>query len=487
LAGLALGGKYHLWLLFLIFLAGTVGDPVLLPQSRSRDVSALDQRAAQQNCESSHPGITYCVEDRGDIHVVIIDLESPDLRFEMVMAEDVTSVDTTRRERIEEMVNRPPYVDQSVLVAINADYFGWSHGPEGLTIKNGQRLDGEGGRQYNPYAVWRSSLAVSRLNQVSLGRKSEAELSAPRAYRQRFYNAAGGGPLILNAGVVIPNRVACTLERFPVGACRRLIQTAAGLSEDGRYLFLAVGEGRDIEGFARLLRDYGAHTAIKMDGGGSSQLWYDGAMRYDSDRAVGNALFVFRSPRARHDARVLDASRLTVAEPGEVFEVTFEIENTGFLDWEPDLGYRFKNVQGWPVIEPAYQRLPQPVPAGTTAQVRLNFVAPQHPGIYEAEWQLAYQTDAMGSRLWFAVVVVPAGSGATGFRQRVASQLVRWHAQAGFEQRWPDLRSELGWEICRQTEAELRKAIRATENDPRLSVASAVPTWWEPLCGPFGW
>ena len=246
------------------------------------------------NCESAYEGIHYCIEDDGDLHVVAIDLHDPHIRFEMVMADDVTSVETTHRERIEDIVNRQPYEDQDVAVAVNADYFGRRHGPEGLTVKNGRRLDADGDLGQNPNAVWRSSLTISRLNRVTLGRKSAEELEDPRAYRERFYNAVGGGPLILNYGVVIPNTVACLLERFPVGACRRKIQTAAGLSEDGRWLYLAVGEGRDIQGFARLFRDYGAFTALKLDGGGSSQLWYDGEMRHDTDRAVGKKTLAVR-------------------------------------------------------------------------------------------------------------------------------------------------------------------------------------------------
>ena len=253
------------------------------------------------NCTSRYEGIWYCVQDDGDIHLVIIDLHNPYIRFETVMADDVTSVNTDHRERVEDMVTRPPYADQPVVVAVNADYFGHTHGPEGLTVKNGQRLDGPG--LSNPNALWRSSLAISRLNRVSLGRKDAADLTDPLAFREHFYTAVGGAPLILSYGVVIPNTIACPMERFPVGACRRKIQTVAGLSRDGRWLYLAAGQGRDVEGFARLLRDYGAFTAIKLDGGGSSQLWYDGRMRHDSDRPVANALFVFYSPVPRHDLR----------------------------------------------------------------------------------------------------------------------------------------------------------------------------------------
>lgn len=442
---------------------------------------------SRSNCEASDNGTTYCTEDDGDIHVVIIDLEDPHIRFEMVMADDVSSVNTTQRERIEDMVSRPPYQDQGVVVAINADYFGQNHGPEGLTVKNGRRLDDYGGPVQNPNALWRSSLAISRLNRVSLGRKSAEDLDNPRAYRERFYNAIGGGPLILNYGVVIPNVVACPLERFPVGACRRTIQTAAGLSEDGRWLYLMVGEGRDIEGFARLLRDYGAFTAIKLDGGGSSQLWYDGRVRHDTDRPVGNALLVFHHPVPRHDARFTSPVDFPVVEPGERIAIDFEIENTGFLDWEPDLGYRFKNVQGWPVLGPAYQRLLQPVPAGSALSSSLTIIAPYRPGVYEAEWQLVRRADPIGPRLWFGVVVVPPDSADNGVKEQIETQLAGQRARSQFEREWPTLRPKLEQAIWREVENQLRAALDDTHGQINIGFSTRNAAWWMPLLRPLPW
>jgi uncharacterized protein YigE (DUF2233 family) len=463
----------------LLFVVVSAGEPIQVLSVAGADISRRD-------CESAYDGITYCVEDGGDIHVVVIDLNHPNIRFEMVMADDVTSVDTTHRERIEEMVARAAYQDQEIVIAVNADYFGQDHGPEGLTVKNGRRLDDDGGQRQNPYALWRSSLAISRLNRVSLGRKSAEELADPRAYRERFYNAVGGGPLILNHGVIIPNTVACLLERFPIGACRRTIQTAAGVSEDGRWLYLAVGEGRDIEGFARLLRDYGAFTAIKLDGGGSSQLWYDGRMRHDSERSVGNALLVLYNSVPRHDARFRSPVNFPVVEPGERVAIDFEIHNTGFLDWEPDLGYRFKNVQGWPVLGPAYQRLPKPIPAGRVLLSSLTINAPQRPGVYKAEWQLVRRAELIGPRQWFGVVVVPADGNGTALRAQIESRLAAWRSGPGFEREWPAVRQELERMIWREVENELRAALYGEESHG-TQMGATMGLWWMPLPRPLPW
>jgi hypothetical protein len=474
----------HLWWCLLVIpLVVHAGSRI----ARATSAAPASLPAIQSNCTSTHDGITYCLEDAGDIHVVIIDLENPHVRFEMVMAEDVTSVDTTRRERIEEIVGRPPYQQQEVVVAINADYFGLRHGPEGFSVKNGRRLDGGGTQNNNPHAIWRSSLAISRLNRVYLGRKNPEELNDPRAYRERFYNAIGGGPLILNYGVVIPNTVACVMERFPVGACRRTIQTAAGLSGDGRWLYLAVGQGRDIAGFARLLRDYGAFTAIKLDGGGSSQLWYDGAMRHDTDRPVGNALLVFYSREPRHDARLSASTPIPVVEPGARVTLPFEIENTGFLEWEPDLGYRFKNVRGWPVVGSAYERLPEPVPAGGSLPISFTVVAPHRPGVYEVDWQLVRRTEAIGPSLWFGMVVLPPDGAKDGFREEIEALVERWRSRSTFQAEWTAHRQELETAICNRMVAILREATGDEVGLLSTPLETAIPAWWEPACRPLSW
>ena len=56
---------------------------------------------------------------------------------------------------------------------------------------------------------------------------------------------------------------------------------------------------------AQLLKEYGANIAMKLDAGGSSQLWYRGRALLDSDRGVANALLVFVENRPRHAAELI--------------------------------------------------------------------------------------------------------------------------------------------------------------------------------------
>ncbi|WP_329239823.1 phosphodiester glycosidase family protein [Actinoallomurus sp. NBC_01490] len=128
--------------------------------------------------------------------------------------------------------------------------------------------------------------------------------------RLRF---AVGGFAILRGGAPLPGLDAVT------SAAR----TAAGVSANGRHLYLVVVDGRSPAGrgatladLARLLRRAGAHDAMDLDGGGSSTLVLRtpgepavsvrNAPSAGAERAVANGVGVFvrgepgRARRVRH-------------------------------------------------------------------------------------------------------------------------------------------------------------------------------------------
>src|SRR5512141_2956079 len=81
--------------------------------------------AARANCRTDRDSITYCIEDGGDTHLLMIDLTNPRLRVQTVMANDVLDVwpSDEQREGVVDMAKR--YRDEGVVVAVNGDYFGW--------------------------------------------------------------------------------------------------------------------------------------------------------------------------------------------------------------------------------------------------------------------------------------------------------------------------------------------------------------------------
>jgi hypothetical protein len=196
-------------------------------------------------------------------------------------------------------------------------------------------------------------------------------------------------------------------------------------------------------------------------------------MRHDTDRPVGNALLVFHSSVPRHDARVTSTPDILVVTPGQWFQVGFEIENSGFLAWEPDMGYRFKNVQGWPMLGPAFQRLPDPTAAGDALLFSLDVVAPQRPGVFEAQWQLVRRAEPIGPRLWFGVVVVPPEMADSAWASQLETRLAQQRARRDFQQRWPGLRQEVEGEIFSQVKTTLLAALE--DEDPGLGAP-----WWLP-------
>lgn len=260
-----------------------------------------------------------------DVHIFRIDTHSPNLSFEMVMAEDSRNVNegkedkSSPRQRVADMVARPPYASRNPVLAFNADYFAKDndHGPEGLTIKNGERFDGQFAdppdydalrlaEDGNTNETNRSSLSLSTLNAVRIGRQTDCDtgcVSWPFT-GTAYYNTTGGGPLFIEDGKRVGgfgSQQPCEHEGFSTasdGYCGNAGKpwTAVGVSQDGRYLIVAVGESETMDTMASVLLAEGAWRAMKLDGGGSTQLWYRGEEIISGSRAVANAILVFSQP-----------------------------------------------------------------------------------------------------------------------------------------------------------------------------------------------
>ena len=163
--------------------------------------------AARANCRSDREGITYCVEDRGETHLLIVDLTNPRLRVQTVMANDVLEVwpPEEQREGVIDIAKR--YRDDDVVIAINADYFGWGRGPEGPTVVQGQRLDTPETIAANPSEYRRSTLALSRSGKAAITHLTPIDFLNPSAYRDLLFNAVSGGPIILRNGQPLPEEL----------------------------------------------------------------------------------------------------------------------------------------------------------------------------------------------------------------------------------------------------------------------------------------
>jgi len=418
--------------------------------SAAAPVARAQDRAG---CRSTIDGITYCVADGGETHVLIVDLTHPNVRVQTVMANDVLDVRSPEapRERVVEMARR--YRAQGAVIAINGDYFGATRGPEGPTVVQGQRLDTPDTIRSNPSRYRRSTLAVARFGAAAIGQLPPIGLLPPLAYADTLFNVVSGGPIILRGGQPQPEALACLMDRIPAATCRRDRQSAVGVDASRTTLFLSVSTTRSTRALAELLRGYGAADALKLDAGGSSQLWYNGRTLVDSDRGVANALLVFSEDRARHDAALTQPPALQIVETQAVAAVELAVTNTGFLNWQPELGYGLRRVEGGSVIDRDFKWLPLATAPGEVSRLFLNVRAGSRPGVYESIWQMSWRgQEDFGQSAAVRVIVVPRGE--DRLRAEVHSILAALPPRT-FERHWP------------AAAAQLRQLFRAWERDKR--------------------
>jgi hypothetical protein len=396
----------------------------------------LSPEAARPNCRSDIKGVTYCVEDGGETHLLIIDLSDPYLRVQTVMANDVLDVwpPEEERESVAEMAKR--YRNEGVIAAINGDYFGAGRGPEGPTVVQGQRLDTPITIALNPSEYRRTTLALSRSGKAAVTHLAPIAFPAPVVYRDPLFNAISGGPIILYDGLVLPEALSCFIDGIPMGACRRDRQTAVGVDATGKTLYLLASTTRSTERISELMREYGAFNAMKLDGGGSTQLWYRGRALVDSDREVANALLIFQEDKPRHAAKLLARPPVTLIEAGVPAAVEVKLRNIGHLDWTTDRYYGLRLLEGaaW---TGNFMRLPQDVAPNGTVTFTLPINSSLRPGVYTSTWQLATPFESFGLMVPVNVVVLPhEASDLQKQIQPLLNRLTRL-SDKSFESEWP--------------------------------------------------
>jgi hypothetical protein len=349
--------------------------------------------------DQKRQGVEYCTSSMGyhdgktgtpldgtvDVHVIVVDLRSPGVKFEYVIAEgvvgknDATKVAECAEDRIkmedtiecidvnrstknlggpgcddpddesfypvmalERAVERARSINQGTAFVITSDYGARTggdrdHGPEGLTVVRGCRLDGPAQGDGDDNIVRRPWLAFSE-NPVEHTEFHQFRSDSGAKPYPWIYTGVGGAPrLILNGTVLEPNINKC-LEAKP-GSCRDgASQVAVGISQDNRWLFLVLAE-KPPDG-ANLLLELAVFMrekldiwqAIKFDGGGSSQLWYkgnseDGSIVYrEEKRSLSQYMAVIAAPGTG-----IDVPRPGGAPPTEPGDEPREGQHSGWL------------------------------------------------------------------------------------------------------------------------------------------------------------
>jgi hypothetical protein len=292
--------------------------------------------------DPKYSGLEYCTGADGKVHVVVVDLHSPGVRLEYVIAEGLNKAgefgecqDVNRSTKQlggrgcddPDNLNYYPVMalrsavglargrDSNTAVVIDSDYGAGTqgnpgefreHGAEGFTVVRGNRLDGPLNHDYDApgktpstnNAVRRPWLAVSADAplRVEFGQFTKDDGGKP----DWVYTGAGGGPWLIRQGQIQTEDIR-TCKNCPNSCYDGAVQTAAGLSEDRRWLFLVVDARKgNLLGAAQFMRDeLATWDAIKFDGGGSSQIWYDGQTIVPGDgRQLSQFLAVIAPPGA---------------------------------------------------------------------------------------------------------------------------------------------------------------------------------------------
>ena len=400
----------------------------------------LDQ--APPVCRAEVQGIQHCVTDRGETHIFIVDLADPYLRAQTVMANDVLEIwpEEEQRERVRDMARR--YRRDNVLLAVNGDYFGDGRGPEGPTVVQGQRLDNPLTIAVNPSHYRRTTLTLSRSGRAAITHLPPAAMPLPLVYDDLIYNALSGGPLILLNGIVLPEDLACFLDRIPVATCRHTRQTVAGVDESGRKLFLGVSTTRSTREMAEALRELGAHTALKLDAGGSSQLWYRGSDILRSKRGVANALLIFRETRPRHAAKLVQRPPIILLEQGASAAFETSWRNTGHLAWTRSGFYGLRWIDGEPLAN-TFAPVTADVLPDQEAAFSLPIASARPAGVYESTWQLGAATENFGPTTTLRVAVIPADAADLRAQlEPIVARTSRW-SDATLAREWPRIAAQI--------------------------------------------
>jgi hypothetical protein len=245
-------------------------------------------------------GVTYKREVRRSprpmvIHVVTINLRSEGIRL-LVTPGDPKADRSLKARTTTKFLN-----DFNVQIAINGSGFTpwYSYHLLHYYPHSGDPVDPVGfaasqGTIYSEDTQDQPVLYLSRTNQARFG--------SPLG---KVYNAISGNAMLVQNGQVLPDLDG---EAQP--------RSAIGLDKSGRRLILVVVDGRQprysqgatLEELAAILIDHGAHSAMNLDGGGSTSL----AIQEGShaallnspinhgipgwERPVGNHLGIFASP-----------------------------------------------------------------------------------------------------------------------------------------------------------------------------------------------
>lgn len=269
--------------------------------------------------DDSYQGVRYISRQGVDslglqqsYHIMLLRLDNPSLRLQVALNQNSWS---GAKQTLKSMAD-----SHGAIAGINGDY--WDMGTLRAPPQGTMAIDGHCYRAHPD----RSAIAFSKdLKRIEIGRFGTWPISSPPDDCPTWvHRAIGAGPQFLFAGQarwasaknqVDSNMVDINQDRFfgpeaKYWADKRDPQSAIGISKDLKTLILVACDGRGAGGAAGcrmmhevkdILLEFGAHHAMKLDGGGSTTVFFDGAVVNNpsggNERALANGLLIFSKPK----------------------------------------------------------------------------------------------------------------------------------------------------------------------------------------------
>jgi hypothetical protein len=264
-----------------------------------------------------YKGIEYCTKQgQGNpVYVVVIDLNAAGIGLEYVIANgydrnknpvecrDVNLPDNSIKEGcVEKNTNYYPVMAlneaanrfTNTALVIDSDYGAGDHGkpgehrghgPEGLAVIQKQRIDGKNMGDTDNNAENRPWVAIGKGSPIRVEFNQFSKDEDTGFVDEWIYTAFGGGPWLIRNGVVVPDIKETCLKYYPTSCYKDADQTSVGISSDRRWLFFVIyrKSSLDLHETVELLKSLDVADAIKLDGGGSSQLYYAGTLVLPGD------------------------------------------------------------------------------------------------------------------------------------------------------------------------------------------------------------
>lgn len=200
-------------------------------------------------------------------HVIIIDRKVGGTSFLVTPADEVE--DGVLKAR-----TTSKFLEETgVQIAINGDGFfpWWSRGPADYYPHSGDPVTPNGFAASNG-TIYADGLQNDKPEPtLYVSRRNEITFNQPP---NKIFHALSGDRMLIQGGEIIADLDDTIIHP----------RTAIGVNRNGRYVYLVVVDGRQpfysagatFQELAELLKDLGAHSAMALDGGGSSTLVVEG-------------------------------------------------------------------------------------------------------------------------------------------------------------------------------------------------------------------